>query len=383
MRCSKPLFALLGFLCLLTVSVNAQFTTIWSEDFNYADGTTSGPAGIWTAFPCSACGASGDHFEVRNNLLEGRDVNDWVTFETEVINIAGCDTRFSLTASETGDHDSPTSATGINIDYLDIYYSIDGGPFVVIENWNNDGEALHTFTGDSQNGVADDDDWQSTTVSQLGLTGNTLQLRIMMRNTSADERLQIDDILVECRLLPVEYLYFTADAQDEAVNLRWETAQESNNDYFELQRSLDGVSFASLSRIQGAGTSEQSVAYEFTDYDAGTGSVYYRLKQVDFDGNHSFSKTVELSPIQYDSPLIGVFPQPAAGGFNILLNLPQEWPVAVQLFDLAGKAVLTQEDRLQAGEQQLRVESGHLPAGVYLMRMTLGNERLLQKVILD
>ena len=171
-------------------------TIIWEENFDiYSDGTTTGNLNRWTS-TCSAC-ASGDFFEVRSGAFQGRDVNDFSTWESESIDISTHPmVSFSLDAIENGDHEGPGCLCGINIDYFDVYYSIDGGVFTVIENWNGDGDIDHTLTGDVKNGTFTDNDWESTTVVQNGLSGSSLIIRVVIRNTSGSENLILDNVSV-------------------------------------------------------------------------------------------------------------------------------------------------------------------------------------------
>ena len=83
--------------------------------------------------------------------------------------------------------------------------------------------------------------------------------------------------------LPVELLYFDASA-DNSVLLSWATATEINNDYFSIERSEDGVNFYEIGKVNGNGDSNKEITYEFTDKFVLAPVEYYRLKQVDFDG---------------------------------------------------------------------------------------------------
>ncbi len=171
--------------------------TVWDEDFTYADGTTAGPAGKWTS-SCGGCLDANDWFEVRSNCFAARDVNDWSVWESELIDISSYPTvDFSLDASESGDHEGAGCGCGTNIDYFDVYYSIDGGPYVLIEDYNNIGAAGHTLSGDTlPGGTYDDNDFGSQTITETGLSGSTLQIKVEMRNTAASENFCLDNVLV-------------------------------------------------------------------------------------------------------------------------------------------------------------------------------------------
>ena len=85
-------------------------------------------------------------------------------------------------------------------------------------------------------------------------------------------------------LLPVQLLYFRGSFMTDSVYLTWATATETNNDYFTLERSADGMDFQPIARISGAGHSKTKLEYGHGDKKP-TGSIlYYRLRQTDFDG---------------------------------------------------------------------------------------------------
>jgi hypothetical protein len=76
------------------------------------------------------------------------------------------------------------------------------------------------------------------------------------------------------------------------VGLEWETLQESNSSFFEVQRSTDGTRFSAIGSVPAHGNSQTPIKYNFTDDEAPSGAVFYRLKQVDKDGNFTFSKVI-------------------------------------------------------------------------------------------
>ncbi|HEY1038492.1 MAG TPA: hypothetical protein VGF30_03760, partial [Bacteroidia bacterium] len=95
--------------------------------------------------------------------------------------------------------------------------------------------------------------------------------------------------------LPIQLVYFTAEGlKNHTVQLKWQTASETNNNYFELQRSTDDLNFTDIARIDGAGNSNTLINYKYIDENPIQGNNYYRLKQVDFDGNFHYSP-IELA----------------------------------------------------------------------------------------
>jgi hypothetical protein len=110
--------------------------------------------------------------------------------------------------------------------------------------------------------------------------------------------------------LPIKLLYFSAEAKNDFVDLTWETASEINNDFFTLEKSVNGKEFFSFETMKGAGNSNLRNSYSAKDIHPFKGISYYRLKQTDYDGQFTFSDIVAVNykkeKIQYQ-----IFPNPA------------------------------------------------------------------------
>lgn len=119
-------------------------------------------------------------------------------------------------------------------------------------------------------------------------------------------------------LLPIELGDFSASSRKSGVLLTWTTLSEIDNESFEVQRSRDGEEWEVISRIDGQINSSTTQDYSFTDRGAVAGDNYYRLKQIDLDGQHSFSKIV----VVYHKGQFGqitLFPNPTTDVLNIYL----------------------------------------------------------------
>ena len=97
--------------------------------------------------------------------------------------------------------------------------------------------------------------------------------------------------------LPITLLNFTVTKQGDNAQLNWATSSEENNKGFEIQRSTDQSTWTVLNFIAGAGNSQTEKDYQYLDQNLPAGTYYYRLRQVDYDGNSSFSKIV---PVTFD-----------------------------------------------------------------------------------
>ncbi len=103
---------------------------------------------------------------------------------------------------------------------------------------------------------------------------------------------------------PVTLLNFDAKRTDDNVALNWSTANETNNNYYSLERSSDGVSFSEITKINGLGNSSTGGSYSYTDNSSETGNTYYRLGQYDFDGTVHYSDVVIVESVKGTSGLL-------------------------------------------------------------------------------
>jgi hypothetical protein len=117
--------------------------------------------------------------------------------------------------------------------------------------------------------------------------------------------------------LPIEFLSFTGSAAIAGNQLNWSTASETNNDFFELERSSNGTEFSKIAFVEGNGTSTSIINYSYFD-DAPSNSInYYRLKQFDFDGAFTYSNLIEIKRNATGNTSVSVFPNPSSDLVNI------------------------------------------------------------------
>ncbi len=96
--------------------------------------------------------------------------------------------------------------------------------------------------------------------------------------------------------VPVELISFTGSCKNNKINLNWSTATETNNYGFEIERSVDGNEFITRGFVKGSGTTTERHNYSFSE-DALNGKIYYRLKQIDFDGSYNYSELIEINSL--------------------------------------------------------------------------------------
>ncbi len=105
-------------------------------------------------------------------------------------------------------------------------------------------------------------------------------------------------------VLPVRWLDFSATHASDGVQLKWSTAQEINNNKFEVERSEDGVNFETIHNTKGKGNSETTSYYSYMDGNPLPSKAFYRIKQIDFDGNSDYSVVVNYEPNSLKEPIV-------------------------------------------------------------------------------
>ncbi len=125
--------------------------------------------------------------------------------------------------------------------------------------------------------------------------------------------------------LPITLGDFYLKTFSDYTSIYWTTLSETNCDYFEVQKSTDGINFVTIGEVTGAGNSSTLINYSFRDETQNTGTVYYRLKQVDFDGKFQYSYTIstssDLSSIYYAQNQIYLNLDEAKPNHNYVVNI--------------------------------------------------------------
>ncbi|HEV9037805.1 MAG TPA: T9SS type A sorting domain-containing protein, partial [Puia sp.] len=181
-------------------------------------------------------------------------------------------------------------------------------------------------------------------------------------------------------VLPMKLLYFNAKPDNTQVDLTWETATESNNDYFTVEKSKDGISFDDLTRVNSAapnGTSSLPLYYSAVDPKPYTGTTWYRLRQTDLNGNSTWSNIVSVDFSKTSA--VSVYPNPSTGIVYIDGLGNNQSIASVQWFDLGGRLLMQQTASITGGTTRLTT---HFNNGVYILRFATADGTIITKTIL-
>lgn len=171
--------------------------------------------------------------------------------------------------------------------------------------------------------------------------------------------------------LPVKMLYFTAQQEGETQSLlKWATATEIDNDHFDIERSADGQNWSKIGEQRGAGTTSEQQNYSMVDPQPLSGTNYYRLKQVDVDGNFTYSDIAEvtfgtIAQAQSETTL-SVYPNPLnqSAKLNIDLSSATEQISEVNITNSIGQIVYSTN---LPQIQNYQIFGLNLPSGVYIV----------------
>jgi hypothetical protein len=189
--------------------------------------------------------------------------------------------------------------------------------------------------------------------------------------------------------LPIELLSFEANANGDAIDIKWVTAVEINNDYFTIEKSKNGITWETVLIVAGAGNSNNIIEYYEVDYSPIIGLSYYRLKQTDYDGKYSYSNIVNIVPVKFQDGYVAngqmnLFPNPVDPGGTVQVEFSNifESELLVVLRDIAGKEFYS--------KVVINIEDGALvavpidvkiPSGIYLVTATSENRMYSQKLV--
>ena len=189
--------------------------------------------------------------------------------------------------------------------------------------------------------------------------------------------------------LPVELNIFTANSVDGNITLNWSTATEVNNYGFEVQRSSLSASpvrteWETLGFVEGHGNSNASNNYSFTDTNPPSGTLEYRLKQIDTDGS---SKYYYTDAVEIEAPkvfkLVQNYPNPFNPTTVITYSIPNASDVTLKVYNIIGEVVSTLINQHQkAGKFNVTFNASNLPSGVYFYSIQAGQYSSVKKMLL-
>ncbi len=187
--------------------------------------------------------------------------------------------------------------------------------------------------------------------------------------------------IINQSILPVELLYFTADLyRNNRSLLQWATASELDNRHFVIQRSLDGKTFETIDVVAGVGNSSELNEYSYVDKAPYFGKNYYRLKQVDFNGDYDFSSIQSVSVERDGVSEALAYPNPTKDRTTLRVVEPYEADAKITVVNTLGQTLKTLT--LTAGKNSLTIDLSAFEAGFYYIQLEYqGRQKLTMPVL--
>jgi hypothetical protein len=172
----------------------------------------------------------------------------------------------------------------------------------------------------------------------------------------------------------------------EVNELKWTTASEVNNDYFEIERSIDNGEFEVIGKITGRGQSNVETTYNFDDDDIKLNGLYtYRLRQVDYDGKETQVGYVVIRKEGKGGSVTSIYPNPSASDIQIDIKVSEGSQVRADVYDRTGRLIIQGLiNRVVEGVDGIKrtINGGELNAGVYIVLINIDGELTSHKLII-
>lgn len=210
---------------------------------------------------------------------------------------------------------------------------------------------------------------QTARATNVTTAGMTNVFRISITPSSATNFGINSLLLAEPAPFPVNWSGFEINQEQGIVDVAWSTAQETNNDYFLVERATESEEWVAITTVDAAGDSDHEQSYQFIDNFPPTGEVFYRIKQVDIDGTYAYTST---KSIMVDAG-ISLSPNPTSDQIQIA-GITGAWEG--EILDLNGRVVQSYT------EIEDLIDLGNLANGVYILKLSgEGNKGFTQKIV--
>ena len=182
--------------------------------------------------------------------------------------------------------------------------------------------------------------------------------------------------------LPVTLLGFSGNLSNNTVQLNWKVTNEISFAGYAIERSTDASSFTKIGFLQARGFSTEG-SYQYLDVQLPAGQeIFYRLKMTDHDGRFSYSKVIRVKLNgQLSNRIITITPNPFINNIGIQIQSAGNQNIQLQLLDMSGKLLKENRYAILPGINQLVMQTGDLPKGMYLLKILTSNKVITEKVL--
>ena len=157
--------------------------------------------------------------------------------------------------------------------------------------------------------------------------------------------------------------------------LTWRTSSEDKNQTFIIEKSDNGSSFSNIGNVKGSGTTRDKKNYSFLDLQATSKKIFYRLKQVDFDGTYSFSEILVVTKkMDNNLMVVQMTRETTSRLFACMIDAQIDGEAQLKLVDAGGKMVWQDKKKMTAGLNNVTVDLTNHREGTYKFIVTMGKE---------
>ncbi len=181
--------------------------------------------------------------------------------------------------------------------------------------------------------------------------------------------------------LPLELISFTGRSMRDGNHLEWITGSEKQNDYFMIEKSINGIEYYSIGKVKSSGNTPFKHEYKFLDEQIETAAVYYRLAQTDFIGSVTYSDVIQIDTFYDDKELLSISPNPSCSFLNIELESKGKENLMIKVTDAYGNVVMEESMKSSRGKNIQRMGISDLSRGVYFVELTGESTHAVQKFI--
>ncbi len=365
---SKNILLLLFFNLFSLFSLSAQIDWVAATGLNLGDTFIDGA--VYNNF-----GGTGLNVRINVNIVAGNPSIDSV--DPTIVFIRDSDgASMTLTfLNGTGDVELRNFENLILTETITVS-NPDGKDITVTEISNNGGlpmtvDGIAMPTGSVPNAIVGDDsvilkeqNKGAGTIHDIRMNGVTGFTWLYQATKISREGFKLN---LSAIVLPIELITFNATLlQNDNVQLDWTTATETNNDYFTIERSKDGISWEQIAKINGSGSVYSPTSYSYRDEATNHQLSYYRLKQTDFEQQFSYSSVVSINRKKNEAEAVNIYPNPATNLITISgLDINQD---VIEIMDISGNAVNNLVVITSFAKAMYQIELSALPTGVYFIR---------------
>ena len=293
-----------------------------------------------------------------------------------------------------------TFTAGTTYDDVKVYYldyssgGIQNGPDGIALSWNDGskGEILLEFisyegsfagTSGPANGVT------STDIGVSESTTATVGTSIGRVGTNDDNNWEEGNAASKgsknnksgggYQVLPIHLIHFSAVQSNNSIKLKWQTTAEINNNFFTIERSDNGKNFYGIGIVEAAGNSNTVLDYSFVDESKFSNTVYYRLKQTDYDGKFTYSNIISVSEANQDFVVNNIY---ASTENKLVIDLYSNArnKTEIQVLNTMGQVVANKSLEVSKGNGIYSITLPNLSQGIYFIKVNTENFSSCSKV---